>query len=303
MKESTGKIFRMHGWRVDRAIHNYIYFTRYDVYIRYFLKAGRLAAKKLKDLKLTASAFGMVFNRYHAKVISPEDTKKIFSLRESLFLGPDTTERIIPFHYANRIILEEPEYIAVMDCPCRLSRNKPCEPVNVCIAVGRTTAQFWLEHGDRYHARKITQEDALQIIRDGRGRGEITTAWFKVATGARTGVICTCCRCCCGGLEAMRIARGLKHSGDLSILIPSGYKVERDRDRCNSCGTCVDVCMFEAMNKDEEGDPVYERDLCMGCGLCIEKCEQGALSYNKDFEKEYPLDLDLARRKIGGAGA
>jgi hypothetical protein len=41
---------------------------------------------------------------------------------------------------------------------------------------------------------------------DARERGCITTAWFKVATGGRTGVICSCCSCCCVGIEGMRIA-------------------------------------------------------------------------------------------------
>ena len=40
MKESTRKIIRLHGWRLDRAIHNYLYFTRYDRYVDYFLTNG-----------------------------------------------------------------------------------------------------------------------------------------------------------------------------------------------------------------------------------------------------------------------
>jgi len=29
MKESTRKIIRLHGWRLDRAIHNYLYYQFY----------------------------------------------------------------------------------------------------------------------------------------------------------------------------------------------------------------------------------------------------------------------------------
>jgi len=38
------------------------------------------------------------------------------------------------------------------------------------MAVGRTTAQFWLEHGRKYHAQKITQEEALARLEEGHSR-------------------------------------------------------------------------------------------------------------------------------------
>ena len=41
MKESTKKVFKLHGWRVDRAIHNYIYFTFYDLYVKIALNATK----------------------------------------------------------------------------------------------------------------------------------------------------------------------------------------------------------------------------------------------------------------------
>jgi ferredoxin len=297
MKESTKNIFKMHGWRVDRAVHNYIYFAYYQPYIKYFLKAGRMVAGAFNGSRLSSSAFKMVFNRYHSKVITLGDSTKIFSLNQSLALGPDNSERIIPFPYANKIILNEPDYIAVMDCPCRTSKEKHCEPVNVCMAVGRTTAQFWIEHGQKYHARKITQPEALAILKAGRERGNITTSWFKVATGGRTGVICNCCRCCCGGLEATRIARSLKHGKQLSIMIPSGYLVERNPENCKLCGQCEKICFFGAI-KIQGQTVTYDPEICMGCGLCVEKCKNSARSLSRDFKDLYPLDLDLAKEKI-----
>ncbi len=298
MKESTRKIVRMHGLRFDRAVHNYIYFVFYDKYVAWFLRAGRLVVKRLGRLKLAARAFQMVYNRYHAKVITMEDASKILTLNRDIAPGPDSTERIIPYPYANRIILQEPDYIAVMDCPCRLSRPDGCRPVNVCIAVGRTTAQFWLEHCEKYNARKIDREEALRIVREGRRRGNITTAWFKVATGGRTGVICSCCTCCCGGLEAMRLAAKLKHGQGVTNMIPSGYKVDHDPRKCDSCGECARACIFEAITLDDDGRPVYDSKLCMGCGLCVEKCPEGARSYNRDFNELHPLDLELAAGNV-----
>lgn len=57
LKKSTKNVIRMHGSRIDRAIHNYLYFTRYDTYVKYFLKAGRLVIGYFGNLRLAALAF------------------------------------------------------------------------------------------------------------------------------------------------------------------------------------------------------------------------------------------------------
>lgn len=298
MKKSTRRIVRMHGWRLDRALHNYIYFAFYDLYVKYFLRLGKWVARRLGGFRVSSIPFKMVFDRYHAKVLTTEDAGKLLTLEEDVDLGADRSEKIIPFHHANKVILSEPDYIAVMDCPCRLSRENPCQPLDVCLAVGKMTADFWMEHGEKYHARRVSQEEALEIVRAGRDRGEITTAWFKVATGGRTGVICSCCSCCCGALEGMRIAQSTRAGRDLSNIVASGYVAVADPGKCDACGECVDACMFGA--RILEGETVStDRELCMGCGICQAKCPTGAVTMRLDPEKGLPLDLDLARERLG----
>lgn len=295
MKESTRKIIKLHGWRLDRALHNYVYFTYYDRYVTTFLAAGNLLVKVFDRLGLSAWPFKPVFERYHAKVVTTEDMSKILSLHEDVVIEPGPAERILPFHHANKVIFEEPEHIAVMDCPCRLARENHCEPVNVCIAVGKTTADFWMEHGEKFHARRINQDEALDIIKKGRERGEITTAWFKVATGGRTGVICTCCTCCCGALEGMRLAQGLKGGESLTNIVPSGYVPTWDEEKCVSCGGCVEACFFDAITEGPDAMPVFDPEKCVGCGICVEACPQGARELVADPERGVPLDLDALR--------
>ena len=296
MKKSTRNVIKMHGWRADRAIHNYIYFVYYRLYVSLFLKTGRFLASKFLWLKGLRYAFRFVFSRYHAKVLTASDVHKIITLNKDLIIGPDKSERIIPFHYANQIILKEPEFIAVMDCPCRLTRERPCQPVDVCMAVGRTTAEFWLEHGQKYHVRKVSQVEALRIIRDARERGCITTAWFKLATGGRTGVICSCCSCCCGGIEGMRIAQRFDRT--LSNFAPSGYSVIHDASKCRSCKKCSEICMFNAVTFSPDNVRIYNNAACMGCGLCTEKCKQQALDLVRDPSKGDPLDVDFLRETL-----
>lgn len=298
MKESTKKIFKVHGWRVDRAAHYYLYFTCYRIYVRLASILTRLVVRTLSWFRPARLVPQFIFDRYHSKVITSGDVKKILSLNEDLLLGPDTTQRIIPFKYANKIIFREPEYIAVMDCPCKLNRENPCLPLNCCIAVGRPMVDFWLEHCEKYHVRKISREEALDIIREQRQTGHITQAFFKVATEGVTAVFCNCCPKCCVSLEATRLSRKIKGAEHISMNAASGYRVVHDAAVCKRCGECARICPFEAI---EVGDETrgYREDLCMGCGLCVEKCPQGALSLTLSEGGLYPLDLDLAREKLG----
>ena len=296
MKKSTRNIVKMHGWRLDRAIHNYIYFVYYRVYIFLVLKAGRFVVNRVLWLKGLRHAWEFVFVRYHSKVLSGSDVHKIITLNKDLIIGPDKSKRIIPFQHANKIIFKEPEFIAVMDCPCRLVREKPCQAMSVCMAVGRTTAEFWLEHGQKYHVRKVSQAEAIGIIRDARERGCITTAWFKVATGGRTGVICSCCSCCCGAMEATRL--GQRFDETLTMFAPSGYSVVHDAGRCKSCKKCREVCVFKATTFGPDNSRIYNVAACMGCGLCTERCRQQALSLVRDQSKGDPLDVDALREKL-----
>ena len=296
MKKSTRNIVKMHGWRLDRAIHNYIYFAYYRLYVFLFLKAGRFLARRFLWLRGIRHAFGFVFERYHSKVLSASDIQKIITLKEDLVIGPDKSKRIIPFHHANKIILKEPDFIAVMDCPCRLVREKPCQAPGVCMAVGRTTAEFWLEHGQKYHVRKVSQAEALKLIEDSRELGCVTTAWFRVCTGGRTGVICSCCPCCCGGMEGTRIGRQFDMT--LTMFAPSGYSVVHDAAKCKSCQKCSEVCAFQAVTFGPDNARIYNSAACMGCGLCTEKCRQQALSLVRDESKGDPLDVDALREKL-----
>jgi len=302
MKKSTKEILKLHGWRVDRAIHYYIYFTCYRIYVRLASLLTRMVVKTLSWFRPASLIPRFIFDRYHAKVVTGGDVKKILSLDEDLVLGPDKTRRIIPFKYANKIIFREPEHIAVMDCPCKLNQGDSCQPVSCCIAVGRPMVDFWLEHCEAYHVRKISREEALDIIREKRKTGHITQAFFKVATGGLTAVFCNCCPKCCVSLEATRLSRKIKGAEKVSMNAASGYRVVHDAGACKRCGECARICPFEAIEVRGEARE-YREDLCLGCGLCVEKCPQGALSLALDEDGLYPLDIDLAREKLGPGGS
>lgn len=298
MKQSSKDILKRHGWRIDRALHNFIYFYFHEQYValaRILTKTTVVLLSWFKPIKIIPNA---VFNRYHSKILSTSDVTKILTLNEDIDLGRDLNKRVLPFKYANKILFRNPKLIATMDCPCTLNQKESerCHPVRRCIAIGQDFAPIWLEHcKEKYNAIQITQEEALDIIKESRKTGHITNAFLKVATGGLTGIICNCCPKCCVEIEATKLSKKIDKS--VSQYAPSGYSVKHDSSACTLCGECEKACHFEAIKIQDEKF-IYDRDACMGCELCVESCPSEALQLYNDPDKLLPLDLELLKEEF-----
>jgi ferredoxin len=295
MRESTKALMAKHGLRVDRAIHNYIYFSFYYPYVYCVYKLFAFLTKYLSWFKPISLILRMSFARYHAKVISGKDAVKILELNEDVIAVSEKNKKIVPFDYAYKILLQEPDFIAVMDCPCKKSLHATDWSINSCISVGKKTSQFWLDRcGKKYNARKISQKEAVEMIKKFREKGYLTQAFFKVATGGSTGVICSCHIDSCMSLQASRFAR--RFDPNLTMNADSGYSMQHNDAICRRCGACARFCQFEAIvfNGDKR---TYQKELCLGCGLCMEHCPEQAISIYQDPHKTVPLDMDIVRKE------
>lgn len=281
-------MFKMHGWRIDLSIHNYLYFVFYYPYVKSIHLALRLV-RYLTWLKPLSFIGRMIFDRYHAKILSLENTEKIFRLDENISIVSPDNKKVIPYKYATKIIFQEPENIVVMDCPCKKSNHAVEEDINSCLAIGSDITSFWLEHCKKYHPRRICREEALTLIKRFRKKHHITQAFFKGATGGKTGVICNCHPDTCVSLQATRLSK--KIDPGLSMSAESGYSVKYHSESCGLCLSCIRVCPFNVLEwKDEKRQ--YDREACMGCALCTEHCPNEALSLYPDPGKTAPLDLE-----------
>ena len=97
-------------------------------------------------------------------------------------------------------MLKGPPNIVLLECPCRHARENPCQPTDVCMVV--SDGSFTLDH-HRKRSRRVTQQEALDLLQAEQERGHVHTAYFKDACDYKLYAICNCCSCCCGGLEAM----------------------------------------------------------------------------------------------------
>jgi MinD superfamily P-loop ATPase len=47
---------------------------------------------------------------------------------------------------------------------------------------------------------------------------------------------------------------------------------------CTRCGTCIQVCRFNAIDDDFSVNPIS----CEGCGVCVHFCPEGAIDFNEN---------------------
>ncbi len=57
--------------------------------------------------------------------------------------------------------------------------------------------------------------------------------------------------------------------GNEAVIIP---------ERCSSCGTCLDLCRFDAI-KENKGEYSVDALNCEGCGVCADLCPESAIDF------------------------
>jgi Pyruvate/2-oxoacid:ferredoxin oxidoreductase delta subunit len=216
---------------------------------------------------------------YHGKVVPLEAARQLVMVEQDVTIGD--LEQTIPYATARDIVLQNPDHIVVLECPCRSVRPNSCQPLDVCLVIGEPFASFVSEHHPR-RSRWISQEEAAEILRAEHERGHVHHAFFKDAMLGRFYAICNCCSCCCGAMQA--------HQHGTPMLASSGYVAQVDARLCAACGSCASYCQFTALTVDN-GHAVVDYEACMGCGVCVTQCPQEAISLRHDPAKGEPLEI------------
>ncbi|HTG01926.1 MAG TPA: 4Fe-4S binding protein [Nitrospirota bacterium] len=281
LRPSTWKAMKEFGLKQIlnlKALHMYIYGRWTNQYIK------TLIYRVMPRLKTKGRQW--LSDHYHAKVLTEEQARAIITVKKTIPLRD--LEQIIPYPMARDLVLQGPPEVIAYECPCRHSRPHSCQPTQVCMVIGQPFVDFILEHNPQ-SSRRLTQSEALELLEAEHNRGHVHTAWFKDACLDRFYNICNCCKCCCGGIEAM-----VKHG--IPMLAPSGYISEVNKNLCTACGDCVAACPFSAISLGKDGIHLDEQK-CMGCGVCIEACQTKARSLVRDGRKGRPLDVRFLAKK------
>ena len=294
-KPSTKIFFRegqqTPGYSLWDWVHGYVYARWPYLYIsiatgehrlsKHFAPVFKRVSRILARLKKKPPEKPVTFaDTYHGKVVPLGAATHLVTVGEEIRLT--NLEKVIPYPKARDIVLKNPDHILVLECPCRAGRANPCLPLDVCLIIGDPFASFVEEHHPR-RSRRITPEQAVEILEAEDKRGHVHHAFFKDAMLGRFYAICNCCECCCGAMQA--------HRHGTPMLASSGYVCQVDETLCMNCGECRAYCQFGALSQGDRFCKV-DQEACMGCGVCTSKCAQGALSLKLELHKGIPLEIN-----------
>jgi Pyruvate/2-oxoacid:ferredoxin oxidoreductase delta subunit len=216
---------------------------------------------------------------YHGKVVPHDQATQLIQVKQDIEIRD--LESVIPYPVARDIILQNPERIIALDCPCRNSRLDPCLPLDVCLIVGEPFASFVQSHHPN-RSRWISSSEAKNILEAEHKRGHVHHAFFKDAMMGRFYAICNCCSCCCGAMYS--------HQQGSPMLASSGYVAVVEQELCLICESCAESCPFDAIALID--DLIHIDDnRCMGCGVCTDECDSEAIGLMRDENRPAPLNI------------
>jgi len=224
-----------------------------------------------------------LWHKLMSKEISPEtsiikDNKKTPLARFIPIEETIKSENMILDIDSARKIFSEAELISAIPCACRTvlkkndgGENCPAPEKALCMSTNGF-ARVALERGV---GEQLTNTEALKRIDEAEKAGLVHVVRNNVKEDM---FMCNCCSCCCAGIHFIR---ELGYQANA----PSRFRAEVDVDNCNACGTCEEMCMFNAIVVDSEASII--EDKCYGCGLCVVNCPEEAMSLKEVRPKEF----------------
>ena len=171
------------GLPLSKRLHGYIYIRWPRQYIGMLMGRHPLS-RPLVPVERLLRKWGIVsddtYSRfvdgYHGKVLEVGAARQLIEVNRPI----DTTlpEQVLPYPRARDIILEAGAAVALMECPCRMSKPQHCTPTDVCIVVGKVVVDFILTH-HKDKARRVTAQEALDVIAAEQRRGHVAHAFSK----------------------------------------------------------------------------------------------------------------------------
>jgi ferredoxin len=200
---------------------------------------------------------------------------------------------ILDYERASQVI-QTASHIGVGVCYCRHKMEhvgKNCDaPMEICMTFN-TSAASLIKSG---YARQIDVIECMDLLDEAYDHNLVQ---FGENIQKNVNFICNCCGCCC---EAMIAARKYAF---LQPVHTSNYLPEVNRESCNGCGNCVNICPVEAISLVSANDPHYPKkkvarvneELCLGCGICVKGCPKESLSL-KEREQRVITPVDSIHR-------
>jgi heterodisulfide reductase subunit A len=83
-----------------------------------------------------------------------------------------------------------------------------------------------------------------------------------------------------------------------STIQAEGIVSSIDTEICSGCGTCIAICPFNAISKDENGLAKVTEVLCKGCGTCSASCPEKAATIMQFTDEQLIAQVTAAVREV-----
>jgi Pyruvate/2-oxoacid:ferredoxin oxidoreductase delta subunit len=104
--------------------------------------------------------------------------------------------------------------------------------------------------------REIIRKEVDEILQEAEDKHLVTRPFRNEKNMSQTDGICFCCDDCCGYFL------NPQEKCDKGKL-----NQKTDREICNNCGDCAQVCYFKARQMNSE-ELTIDQNECYGCALC-----------------------------------
>lgn len=187
--------------------------------------------------------------------------------------------QVIPLEDALKVI-ELPERIYLLNCVCKQIYDGEDRASCLCFnTLGDIMYQYPDYHVNKFESNIISKEEAKELtIREDK-EGGIHSLYYYIRP--YVGALCSCKLPFCPNLKNYVWQ---KKDGSMN---KSDYKASIKKTICNDCRKmgCIERCNFGALEKDAEGQLVFDDSKCFGCGQCRNGCSFNAIELVDRGEK------------------
>jgi ferredoxin len=211
-------------------------------------------------------------------------THRIVPALQALAASPHILPEQILWYENYEEMFRRSKLILFLPCSCRTQHRQCDNKMDLCVHVildddeGESEKEFAGILKRWPNLKPLTYQEAMDEMyaAEDAGLGHLSLNFTRLEEA------CNWCECCC------RVVNPLIHAGlDYDLMDPSKsrYQASVNQDLCNGCQTCMERCIFEAVEMVKVADSkkmkahIIEKN-CMGCGLCVYTCPEKAIRFD-----------------------
>ena len=209
-------------------------------------------------------------------------THRIVPALQALAASPHIPPEQILWYENYEVMFRRSKLIYFLPCSCRTQHRQCDNKMELCVHVmlddSKDDSEFVGIKQRWPHLKPLTYQEAMDEMyaAEDAGLGHLSLNFPRLEEA------CNWCECCC------RVVNPLIHAGlDYDLMDPtkSRYQASIDQDLCNGCQTCMERCIFGAVEMvkvvgSKKMKAQIKEKQCMGCGLCVYTCPKKAIRFN-----------------------